>query len=311
MRFEQADPTRLYELFQAAQRVDDPNGPPMTQRYYTAMVTHGWAGEPQELWLSADGTAGGTLELPERDNRHAAMAGLYVHPDHRRRGLGREILAHLIERTRANGRRRLISDAPSGSPGHAFAAAAGAEKAIEDVRQVLRLGDVPAGLPDSADGYELVRWEGMGPPESRDELAALRATMNDAPIGDMDWEDSVWDADRVDATRRAYELHGIRAYTVAARHIGSGELAGYTEVHLDGDVPWLHQEDTAVVRAHRGHRLGLVLKAAMIEWMREREPAANRAVTWNAASNTYMRAVNDRLGFTVLDHWHNWQLKVG
>jgi GNAT superfamily N-acetyltransferase len=301
---------RLHDLYTVALGEDDPEGPHPSYDYFRGMVTYGLTGAPQEIWLADDTTAGCWFELPVRDNTHAAVAGIVVHPEHRRRGAGRELLAQVTRRVREHGRRVLISDAPNSSPGEAFARAVGAQPAVEELRQVLDLADVPGDLPDRAAGYELARWAGPCPAELRPEMARLRTTMNDAPTGDLDWEDETWDAERIEARDRIHTLWGIRTYTMMARHVSSGEPAAYTEVHVDGDGPWALQEDTAVVRPHRGHRLGLVLKSAMLGWLRESEPAVRRVMTWNAASNTHMRAVNERLGFRELDRWQEWQLRV-
>ena len=62
---------------------------------------------------------------------------------------------------------------------------------------------------------------------------------------------------------------------------------------------------------HRGHRLGLLLKAAMLEWLAEAEPAVDRIETGNASANTHMIAVNDALGFVPLSpEFHTCELGV-
>jgi hypothetical protein len=63
---------------------------------------------------------------------------------------------------------------------------------------------------------------------------------------------------------------------------------------------------TGVVREHRGHRLGLLVKVAMAEWLRTAEPQLERIQTWNAQSNRYMIAVNEALGYTILGLPANW-----
>ena len=40
------------------------------------------------------------------------------------------------------------------------------------------------------------------------------------------------------------------------------------------------------------------------------EPELRVIATWNAASNDYMIAINEALGFRVMDTWHNWQLTL-
>ena len=54
-------------------------------------------------------------------------------------------------------------------------------------------------------------------------------------------------------------------YTVAGRHDATGELAALTEMAVDpADPGWGHQMFTAVTK-HRGHRLGLLMKIAMLD----------------------------------------------
>ena len=91
-----------------------------------------------------------------------------------------------------------------------------------------------------------------------------------------------------------------RRYSLAAVHDASGEMAALTVVAVDPAVPdWGNQLITAVTRPHRGHRLGMLTKAAMMDWLAEAEPAMRRIETWNAASNRYMIAVNEELGYEV------------
>ena len=93
---------------------------------------------------------------------------------------------------------------------------------------------------------------------------------------------------------------GVRSYTIAAVHDASGELAAMTQLSVDPDSPqWGHQGLTAVTRQHRGHRLGLLVKTAMLDWLAETAPAIERINTGNASANDHMIAVNEVLGFEL------------
>ena len=95
---------------------------------------------------------------------------------------------------------------------------------------------------------------------------------------------------------------GLRGYTVAAQHEATGELAAFTQIRIDPANPsWAYQGLTVVTRPHRGHRLGLLVKAAMLEWLAEAEPALERIGTGNAASNQHMIAVNETLGYELVE----------
>ena len=91
----------------------------------------------------------------------------------------------------------------------------------------------------------------------------------------------------------------------------TGDLAALTQVCVDPAMPeWGFQELTAVARPHRGHRLGLLLKLAMLDLLAAKEPQLTRIITGNDVGNDHMIAINDRLGFDVLDRWPWWEIDV-
>ncbi|MFL6134226.1 MAG: GNAT family N-acetyltransferase, partial [Nocardioidaceae bacterium] len=67
------------------------------------------------------------------------------------------------------------------------------------------------------------------------------------------------------------------------------------------------QEDTSVVRAHRGHRLGLLMKTEMLRWISVARPEVHVVDTWNAVSNHHMIAINERLGAVVVATHQNYR----
>jgi len=136
----------------------------------------------------------------------------------------------------------------------------------------------------------------------------MTEAINDAPTDDLDVEDEVFSPDRIRAFEAAQDAYERRVYRLVARHRGTGELAGHTMVGVSVQHPWqAWQLDTSVVRMHRGNRLGLLLKAEMLGWLRESEPQLHRLDTWNAASNAYMIGINEKLGYRVLARTIGWQ----
>jgi RimJ/RimL family protein N-acetyltransferase len=95
---------------------------------------------------------------------------------------------------------------------------------------------------------------------------------------------------------------GNRGYSVAAVHDVTGEMAALTQLFVDpADPDWGRQGLTGVTRPHRGHRLGLLTKAAMLDWIATAEPQLEHIETNNAAANSYMIAVNEALGFELAE----------
>jgi GNAT superfamily N-acetyltransferase len=111
----------------------------------------------------------------------------------------------------------------------------------------------------------------------------------------------VFSPERLATYEDATLSRGDGLYRLVARHRDSGELAGHTIVAVESRRPAVaRQHDTAVARAHRGHRLGVLLKTGMLLWLAEAEPQIETVDTHNAESNDHMIAVNEALGYRVM-----------
>jgi GNAT superfamily N-acetyltransferase len=320
----------LYDVYRAGAPVDEPGGPPMSFRVFGGRMTRGWCGEPRESWLAgagdgartggpADDVLGGyTLELPYRENQDRAALNILVAPDRRRAGTGTALLQHAATSARALGRTVLTCETLAGTPGDRFALASGATVQLTAARRTLDvsaippgyLGELHASVKAAAAGYAVLDWSGRAPEACLDGVARLNQVMGDAPHG-AEEEVLRWDTARVREVDQLRLSMGLRHYSVAAREEATGKLAGLTELSVDPDDPkWGHQEMTAVARAHRGHRLGLLLKVAMLELLAEREPQIQRILTYNGESNNHMIAVNEALGYQVSGGLRCWLLPV-
>jgi hypothetical protein len=67
------------------------------------------------------------------------------------------------------------------------------------------------------------------------------------------------------------------------------------------------QEDTLVLREHRGHRLGMLLKLANLQFLERVHPGHPAIVTFNAEENRPMLSVNEHVGFVPVGYEAVWK----
>lgn len=311
-------------VLDAARAVDTPWFPGDTVTTYAARLRLGDSGDPLAVAVTRDeyGRPVGTLRLvmPRWDNTHLAMLRVVVDPRGRRCGLGRSLFEAGVERIRADGRSLVCGWSFEGTPGVDFQKAMGLDPAQQvvfrrlDVPAVdwLRLDRQYADAQQHAAGYELVRIPGPVPEQMLAAVATMTEAINDAPVDDLDIEDEVFPPERIRAFEASVAAQRRRLYRVVARERATGALAGHTVADVDIERPWFAgQGDTSVVRAHRGHRLGLLLKIEMLRWLRKVEPQVRTIDTGNAASNAHMIRVNEALGYEVVGRTVEGQRRLG
>jgi GNAT superfamily N-acetyltransferase/RimJ/RimL family protein N-acetyltransferase len=311
-----------FDMTKAGWPIDRPGEPGWAYDSFVAKWARGFDAAPLQAWLATDesGEPVGCylLRLPDRENLTIATCTVVVDPARRRAGIGTALIAHCGEQARRAARSRLIGYAREGTPGAAFAAALGARPGIEEVDRVLainpalasRIRDLRAIAEPRAEGYSLVSWIGPTPDKFVDDVVRLNAAMEDAPR-DEGVEADVWDAERLRHAEQTMLAHRITNYAVAARHDATGRIAALTEIITEAETPdWGFQQLTAVLAEHRGHRLGLLVKIAMLGLLTERDPNVRHIQTGNAGANEHMIAINEQLGFTVLAVHRGWELDL-
>jgi GNAT superfamily N-acetyltransferase len=299
-------------LVNAVREHDAPFAHPVTVQGHGGWIRHGWDGEPPEAYAAVEGgRVVGLVEVhvSEWDNTHLAWLGGQVHPVFRGAGRGTALLAFAEARARELGRTSIGIDGWDIESTRRFAGSHDlpVRSTAVNRRQTLAkvdwdlLGRMYDEATAAASDYELLHIAGPTPVTLLDAVAEMTAAINDAPTDDLDIEDEVFPKERIAGYERAQAARGRRLYRVVARHKGTGVLAGHTVVAVEGERPWIgDQHDTSVVRAHRGHRLGLLLKADMLRWLADVEPGLETVDTWNAESNDHMIAVNEALGYEML-----------
>ncbi|WNZ14034.1 GNAT family N-acetyltransferase [Streptomyces sp. 11x1] len=272
------------------------------------------------VWLATgeDGTPLGTAFLrlfTKEGQTHLAELEVSVHPAERQRGVGTALLDAAIISARDDRRRAVVAQADRGSPGDAFLAARGFRRVLTLTYARLELSEIDPDritriLQQPCPGYHLTRWTGVVPTSLARTYAASRRAMDDMPMGDTDYGKVVWDVERVVAAAEAIARRGDTLYTVAAVHTSSGTIVGFSELVLPGDGKGEGQHyGTAVLPEHRGHGLGLRMKAEAIRHAHALAPDL-ALLTDTAEENVPMRQVNDALGYRPTHTATEYQLDL-
>lgn len=266
--------------------------------------------------------------LKVRSNPELASCVVVVHPEHRGQGIGTALAEWARSTARAEGRTSLmtyVDFGPDGTDGETLVPESGNGKVsanLPGVRMAQKLAlplqiverrsrlDLPVAAETVArfeaearaaagDAYRVHTWLAPTPEEWVAPYAALeQALADDEPRGGLDIESDVWDADRIRAQEAVIAARGDRYVVTAAEHVATGELVAMSMLLWNEQKPdHTDQESTVVLKAHRGHRLGMLIKAVNLREHARLRPEARRIYTWNNEENPHMLAINIALGF--------------
>jgi GNAT superfamily N-acetyltransferase len=294
---------------------------------------------PRRLWVArVNGriVARAVIETLADPASEFAWFTVEVLPEFRRRGIGTALSDHLDRVAAADNRTIQVVYAVSPDAlGERLAAPTGFGSVPADNPEVrflrgrgYRLEQVERGslltLPvdpaflarqladataQAGSDYAVVSWTGRTPTRWLEDLAMLYTRMStDAPTAGIEGPEDVWTVERLVREQDASAAGPRKALVSSAVHRPTGRLAGFTEVSVPDDATRaVEQEDTLVLREHRGHRLGMLLKVANLQALARRFPEQRAVTTFNAEENRYMLDVNEELGFTSMGYEGAWR----
>ncbi len=276
-----------------------------------------------------------TIDIPLEEGSRNAFWIVELLRAHQGRGIGNAVYPLIERRAREHGRTVLQSWAQHPeTPGPRLAPPTGFGSIPDDrparfyrhhgyrLEQVERQSelDLAASGPlvarllaeaeAAAVGYRIVQWQAPTPAHLADGYAWMKSRMStDTPMGALEFDEEVWDAARVQRNDQRI-IDGARTMLVtAAQHIDSGDLVAFNELIIGGDRTGpTHQNDTLVLRAHRGHRLGQLVKCAALKtWVADVAPHSPKVITYNAEENRPMLDINERIGFVPVAYNGAWK----
>jgi mycothiol synthase len=255
--------------------------------------------------------------LKDTENAHVRWSEIAVKREHRRHGLGRALLARVVDSLEGQGDDVvLISETSDRVPsGESFAHAVGAKPGLPMKLNQLDLRAVDRAKVDewsrAPEGYRLERIDDRVPDELVKTYIQALEGINDMPRGDIAFRDSKFDEAQVRQRESFFKQAGLVWWLLLAIDERTGEGVGFTEVEFNPlDPHVIQQEGTAVVAAHRGHGSGLWLKAVMLGRILSERRDWRFIRTGNANVNAQMLAINEKLGFRHAWQTTLWQLPI-
>lgn len=275
----------------------------------------------------------GTYETQAAEEADAAWLGVHVLPAYRGQGVGRAIAERLEAMALEDGKRKALAYAAiPDQPGERMQSPTGfgSISVNRDVRfllargyrfeQVERMSRLPLPVPDveerlaaaldrSGPDYAVHTWIGATPERWLEDYAIMATRMStDAPSAGLEEPEDVWTADRIRERDEALEASPRLRLTAVVEHLPSAHLAGFTVISVP---PQLHrapaQFATLVLREHRGHQLGMLLKVANLAFLQRERPGHPSITTFNAEENRYMLDVNEAVGFVPAANESAWR----
>ena len=316
---DEAELVRFHEIGEAAERFERPYATTWGLDEMRIDLTEEDPSERKDCVVAVDGdeiVGAGIAFSATNDNTHLSWLMPWVEPQRRRRGIGSAVLAELIAICRADHRTDLVLetsypfDRREDHPYRRFAEKNGFALANTEIRRVRTLPvedvDLEAVMQEAAQHHEGYRIETFDDPVPDALLPSMCAAHNqlavEAPGGELEFEPE-------SLTPELVRIHEDQRRRMGRRKISTlaitdaGDVVGFSDLVIPPeDLPNVWQWGTLVTAEHRGHHLGMAMKARGLKELQARiGPERTRIVTCNAEQNGYMVSINESLGFRAVE----------
>lgn len=312
---------RFYAIMRAAELYQREDMPFWSEREATVMFRREEETEKCDFFGAFEGRGAehmvgiALMMRPVLDNTRFAFVGVNVEPQRRNRGIGSALAEYVVAAARAAGRTHVLTEMNlafadrDNHPYRTFAEKRGFVLANVEVRRALPLpvddptiqAWIDAAAPHHAD-YRIETFVDDVPDELVPSLVyVLNQLALDAPTGDFEFEAEAMTPEAFKARRQKLKEMGRTVYETVAIAPG-GDVVAHSTLGVSGDDEQnCFQWGTLVRRDHRGHRLGMAVKATNLRALQKAHPDRQRIITTNSEDNAPMVSINEAMGFEPIE----------
>lgn len=231
--------------------------------------------------------------------RDEAFAGVVVHPDHRRAGIGSALWHAVSAHLREIGARRVVAYSRGDDATRSFVENRGFSLAATDTSSAVDPRDLPPP-PAPSQGMALQPLSAFSDDPEPLYLADRESALDEPGPTDISgitmesWQRLIWDQPNID-----------RELGVAA--VAEGVVVASTFLYADRETGRAMNAGTGVIRAYRGRGLGLLVKQHALA--RAAAAGITLVITQNDDTNGPMLAINRKLGYQPLSTGYAWVLE--
>ena len=309
-----------YDVDVSVFKLDYPDRPvPTAEEYASQLRSPKSMLGPRRIWLARDAETGSVVGLasavfPEDENSRMSVVHIRVKPEHRRHGIGTEILRAVLLAVREAGRELVGSQGlKAGADGEKWASAHGFSRVSELVLQRLHIEESAQQWrePQLPGGYHSRSWIGALPEELIPACAAVLVHGNVGSIADARRRELEWSEDRL----RQFEVEirdaGNELWTTVAVRDDDASVAAVTMIAVPPRPSEVcYQQDTVVLPQLRRRGLAAATKAVIIGELAANRPDVKQIFTHIDHRNEPMLRANERLGFRADDRVARFEADV-
>lgn len=251
-----------------------------------------------------------------QNNGQTVRTWLVVHPDHRRKGVGKAFLRLLCQLGLEHNKKDISLDT-STSDGQKFLERLSKQSDLEAAENRLFFSDIDwkkieqlhseakkKSQTTSIETYDSI------PDDFIEEYAKVETSvLNDVPFGTLDLKFTV--TPESIRQREAFERSLGYKFLVKIAREQDGSISGMTDIKINTYTPSvILQGLTGVLQKYRGKNIGLFLKTDMLLTLKDTNPETNFISTGNADQNAPMLRINHALGYKKANAWKSYKFNI-